>query len=321
MKLSHFILLNISCITRKFSNYFGTSRFYQLLLSVMTRLGLQRKFIRVMLILGAQPIVAAKMKDKTTMLVDLRSNTEFSAFFNGKYDLDLIGVIRHLLNVDYYFLDIGANIGFYSVAIAAFMKSKESSGQVIAFEPMDANFNRLLENLKFNNLGSYCSAYKIGLSNQTIDSQIILREDFQDGSNTGNCSISINDEIDHGLTKKPIKLERLDKIWSEVSGEQKIDIIKMDIEGHEDFCLEGSQHVIKEHRPTILMEVNKPYYKARGVDMDERFLPLMAERYSIFCKSDTRWMCIDSFNQCSNIDNVFLIPQERLNLNPYKIFS
>jgi len=186
---------------------------------------------------------------------------------------------------------------------------------------MNTNFNRLLNNLKANDLNSFCQAYNIGLSNQSVDSQIILREDFLDGSETGNCSISINDEIDSGFTKQPIKLERLDKFWPEVIGEQKIDMIKMDIEGHEDFCLEGGRYVIEQHRPTILMEVNKPYYEARGVDMDERFLPLMAERYSIFRMSDKRWMCIDSFNHCNNIDNVFLIPQERLNLNPYKIFS
>lgn len=321
MKLSDIILLNVSSITRKFSNSFGRGRFYRLLLSVMIRLRLQRTFIRVMLKLGAKQIVTAKMRDKTTMLVDLRTNTESSAFFSGEYDSDLIGVIRRLLNPDYYFLDIGANIGFYSVAIGAFIKSNESSGRVIAFEPMNANLKRLLNNLKANNLDSFCQAYNIGLSNQSGDSEIILREDFLDGSETGNCSISINDEIDSGFDKEPIKLERLDKFWPEVIGEQKIDMIKMDIEGHEDFCLEGGQKVLKENRPTILMEVNKPYYEARGVDMDQRFLPLIAERYSIFRKSGAKWECIESFNQCSIIDNVFLIPQERLNLDQYKIFS
>src|ERR1035437_6524684 len=94
----------------------------------------------------------------------------------------------------------------------------------------------------------------------------------------------------------------------------------MDIEGHEDFCLEGGQRVIREHRPTILMEVNKPYYSARGVKLDERFLPLIPDRYSIYRHADSVWRRIVSFNDCSNIDNVFLIPNERLNLESYKFF-
>ena len=320
MKLANYLLLNLSNITKIISKI-GTGRFYRLLLSVMIKLGVRRLFFKVMFKLGANPIVTAKMKDKTAILVDLRTKTEFSSFFTGEYDSDLISVIRHLLKPDYTFLDIGANIGFYSVAIGAFIKSKESAGQVIAFEPMDNNFNRLLENLKLNNLGSYCLAYNIGLSNQTVESQIVLREDFLDGSDTGNCSISINEKIDFGLTKKPIKLERLDKFWKELKVEQKIDIIKMDIEGHEDFCLQGGQQVLKEHRPTILMEVNKPYYFARGVKLDECFFPLIPERYSIYHQSNAKWVRIDSFNDCNNIDNVFLIPNERLTIHSFKIFN
>ena len=322
MKLSDSILIIVSKIIRKYSDLIGTSILCKVINSVMTRFGLQRFFIRLLMRLGAQPIVTAKMKDKTSMLVDLRTNTEYGAFFNGEYDSDLIRVIRLLLNPDYYFLDIGANIGFYSVAIGAYMKSKESSGRVVAFEPMDANFNRLLDNLKVNDLGSYCLAYNIGLSNQSGDSKIVLRQDFLDGSDTGNCSISINEKVDFGFNKKPIKLERLDNFWAELFEEYlKIDIIKMDIEGHEDFCLEGGQKVLKEYRPTILMEVNKPYYETRSVNIDERFLPLIPEKYSIFRQSDAKWRSLDSFNECSNIDNVFLVPRERLNLDPYKIFS
>jgi len=57
-----------------------------------------------MLKLGAKQIVAAKMRDKTTMLVDLRTKTESGAFFSGEYDSNLIGVIFRLLDTGLYFL-------------------------------------------------------------------------------------------------------------------------------------------------------------------------------------------------------------------------
>ncbi len=95
-----------------------------------------------MLRLGANPIVLAKMKDGTSMLVDLRTNTEVDAFYKGKYDPVLIDCIRRLLGAESYFLDIGANVGFYTVAIATTLKAKGGSGKVIAFEPFKGNYKR-----------------------------------------------------------------------------------------------------------------------------------------------------------------------------------
>ena len=57
-----------------------------------------RLFNEVMLNLGAQPIVTAKMKDGTFMRVDLRTNTEFNAYYRGEYNSDLIRIVCSLFD-------------------------------------------------------------------------------------------------------------------------------------------------------------------------------------------------------------------------------
>lgn len=278
-------------------------------------------FNAAMLRLGARPIATVMMKNRTTMRVDLRTHTERHAFYRREYEAALMRATCSLLDPNSCFLDVGANVGFYSVAVAALIRSRAASGRVIAFEPFAGNYTRLTENLTANALNPFCSTHRLALSNQSADSFITLREDFLTGSTTGNAAIPTNEEFDAGFQKAPIRLEPLDTIWESYGSQRKIDFMKIDIEGHEDFCLQGARRTLETHRPTILMEVNKPYYAARGVQIGERFPPLIPEDYLMYRHADAKWQRISAFYECSTLDNVFLIPKEKLTLNSYRMFG
>lgn len=277
---------------------------------------------KIALALGHDTKVVSEMKDGTQIQVDLSTRTERLSFYTGKYDSFFISVIKSLFRTDACFLDIGANIGFYTVAIGNYLKKNESSGKVISFEPFIGNYERLMQNVKLNSLENFCLLNNYGLSNQSTDTQITLREDFKHGSNTGNAAIPTSKKMDKGFKLSPIKLKVLDEIWEkEFSHLGRIDIIKMDIEGHEDFCLKGGRRTIETHRPSILMEVNKHYYEARNIELNSVFLKLIPENYSIYRPVDFKWTEINSLNECSKIDNVFLIPKEKLVTKGYEIFE
>ncbi|MFD1063445.1 FkbM family methyltransferase [Winogradskyella litorisediminis] len=283
---------------------------------------LYKHFNWVFLTLGAKPIVNAKMEDDTTIKVDLSTRTERMAFYTGAYDSDLLEVIKQLLNTDGVFLDVGANIGFYSVAISNVFRVKNAKGKTLAFEPFEGNFKRLTHNIEANNLSDYCILNNFGLSDTSTTTEITLREDFKHGSNTGNASIPTSESMDAGFKTSSIQLKTLDEVWNtNFSDLENIDLIKMDIEGHEDFCFKGGVNSIAAHRPTIMMEVNKPYYEARGVDLDEIFLPLIPENYTIYREVNKTWTPITSLKDCGTVDNVFMVPHEKLNSEAYRIFS
>jgi FkbM family methyltransferase len=299
----------VAALSRRSPHFRGLGRLYGLFNGLAVRA-------------GAEPLAVAKMRDGSRIRVDLRTNTDLDAYYRGEYDPDLVTTLRHLIDPGGCLLDVGANIGFYAVAIGAHLRSMGAGGRVVAFEPLGTNYQRLRENLELNGLGDCCVTYDVGLSNRTEDAVITLREDFGRGADTGNAALPTEANFDRGFRTAPIRLARLDDIWQAQHGDLgKIDLIKIDIEGHEDYCLEGAQATLAVQRPAILMEVNKPYYRARGVTLDDRFMPLLPANYEIFRLAGGRWMIVRSFGECSELDNVFLVPTERLSTARYSIFK
>jgi FkbM family methyltransferase len=265
--------------------------------------------------LGAAPLAQARMKDGTTIVVDLRSGTERQAFYSGRYEFELVSVIDRLFDRQKCFLDVGANIGFITIAVASMLRAEKAAGKVVAFEPCRSNYERLVENIELNGLGPYCVAENLGLSDSERTSEITLREDFLQGSGTGNAAIPTSDEFDRGFRRLPIRLDRLDNLWSaDRFNSLRIDLIKIDVEGHEDYCLRGAQSTIVAQRPTILIEINKPYYRARNVELERVMEGLIPPRYRRFREVAFRWKEMTSFDECQELENVIILPEEKLDM-------
>ncbi len=141
-----------------------------------------------------------------------------------------------------------------------------------------------------------------------------MRESPSIEARTQNASISMAIESDKYRDKATIILDRLDSVWKDVGKNAcRIDIMKIDIEGHENYCLKGGQQVIRTDRPIILMEINKLYYVIRGAELDDTFFPLIPESYLVYRRKDkTAFQNINSFNECEDIEDVFLVPEEKL---------
>ena len=100
-----------------------------------------RRINRAFLNSGAPPIQIAQMRDGTAMRLDLRSQTEWWAFYSGHYDDAAINLLRNLLSqVGGNFLDVGANIGMCGIRVVAGLASRHS----LCFEPMPKNAARIL---------------------------------------------------------------------------------------------------------------------------------------------------------------------------------
>lgn len=139
-------------------------------------------------------------------------------------------------------IDIGANIGIYSVSWG---KEIGSRGQVWAFEPLEVNINDIKENMTLNSLDNY-KLFQMAL-----------------GDSNGSISLSLSDdamfasiaEVYRGDNNKTINVEmkKLDDVWSS-EGKPRISAMKIDVEGAEINVLNGAAELIAENKPPILLE-------------------------------------------------------------------
>lgn len=154
-------------------------------------------------------------------------------FTPWRYDLPERRLLRDHLPANGVFLDIGANIGLYTLTA---MQVIGAGGRILAFEPNPATRQRLLFNIAANSLRANASSptvLDIGVADR--ESQFVLQ---LDSSNLGASSISDNNrsrlnQADPRRTDVIIHCKPLLSVLHEQQINH-IDVIKIDIEGAED---------------------------------------------------------------------------------------
>lgn len=165
----------------------------------------------------------------------------------GLYDREALTLALKILTTikEPILLDIGANIGNHSLAFSTVAK------QIYSFEPVSFIFNKLTENVQQNNIQNI-KAFNIGFSDKNSQGLINIDTD----GNLGSSSIS---EIQSNKKEK-IVLINGDYFLKE-NHIKKIDFIKIDIEGHEFYAINGLKETIIKQRPLVMMEWNSEHNK------------------------------------------------------------
>ena len=132
-------------------------------------------------------------------------------------------------------LDIGANIGSHSI----YWSRERNAKKVYAFEPLDTTYDILTKNIELNNLEDTITSYNFGLYNKETNARIL----YFWKENLGGTSF-----IPDG--NGGFKLKTLDSL----DIKEKIDLIKIDVEGAEVQTIEGALETIKANKPVLVIE-------------------------------------------------------------------
>lgn len=133
-------------------------------------------------------------------------------------------------------LDIGANIGNHSLYFAIERNAKK----IYACEPIPETFNVLKKNVEINNLENVIIPLNIALSDCNTNADI---KEF-------NIRFMGAAQIDENINGN-IDVKTVDSL----DIEEKIDFIKIDVEGHEIKVLEGARKTIEKNKPVIFIEL------------------------------------------------------------------
>lgn len=135
-------------------------------------------------------------------------------------------------------VDAGANIGHIAIFLS---KNVGANGKVYCFEPDKFNVERLNSNRALNT----------DLPNNIIIEDLLLWNenilvDFEEAGTVGSSAVWFSDNANI-VKKQAVTLDS----WAEKVQLQRLDFIKMDIEGAEIEALDGCEEVIKKYKPNF----------------------------------------------------------------------
>ena len=159
---------------------------------------------------------------------------------NRPYEEETSDILIDNLKKDDTFIDVGANNGYFSLLASTLVGKK---GRVFAFEPNPRAINKLKKSIKLNKFKNI-KAFNIALGSRNTIKKLYLST-IEDGLNS-----FVNKQDTKGFIKSQIK--KLDSL----NIKNKIDFIKIDVEGYELDVLKGSKRVLMYNNPIIIFEYN-----------------------------------------------------------------
>lgn len=168
----------------------------------------------------------------------------------GHYEPELAAIFLDAVQPDKDALDVGANLGFFSCAVA----KKLGSGRVLAVEPTDGAHRRLLHNLALNGVEDRVVVFKGLAADSDGDSEIHFIEGMEEYSSIKKSEHPAVAGMD--MSSMTVASETIDRLVARHG--LKPAVMKVDVEGAEAKVFEGAQTVLREHRPLVLAELNRP---------------------------------------------------------------
>ncbi len=211
---------------------------------------------------------AGKMKLSTNDYIDRW------LFTGDAYEPETVALIESYLERGDNFLDIGANIGYFSLIAS---RKIDKDGIVYAYEPTPLTIKRLETNLALNKITNVKVVEKAVSNKNEI---VTFRTPCDVVRNSGRSSMR---SIEENFSEFKVETVTIDSMLNQL---KKIRLIKMDIEGAEGLALEGMQGLLERDRPIIIMELSDAYLRQMGYSSELVLIFLRDNNYNVYSTSD-----------------------------------
>lgn len=188
------------------------------------------------------------------MELELNEYLQSQLYLFGTFEPATVKVLKRLVKSGDTVLDIGANVGYIALEMA---KRVGSSGKVFAFEPDEKNFNLLKRNLELN---PDCNIEPIARAVSETNAPIRLYKSMVDFNNSAHSTLPSEK---HSTDFIEIPTTTIDRFVQE-NDIQKIDVIKIDIEGAEMSAFKGMRQTLSRFRPIVLSELCAEHQSRAG---------------------------------------------------------
>lgn len=207
----------------------------------------------------------------TKYIGKLNNFIDWSAYFYGAYEKDFLDTLYLpllRLSSNPVFLDIGGNIGHHSLYL------KSACNTIHAFEP-DPNCQKEFER-KIKACGaSNITIHKIALGDKDTEGTL-----YSSSTNNRGTNSLIRNYSENNSSQSDIFIKNADK-YIESLCLPNITLIKIDVEGFEPEVLRGLPNTLREHRPSLIIEISGTT-RARLVSEGHTIAELLPIDYDFF---------------------------------------
>jgi FkbM family methyltransferase len=198
---------------------------------------------------------------------------DYPAAITGRTERALLAWFAINVKKGETWLDIGAHFGYTAIALS---KLVGVAGRVFAFEPMVSTAGCLAQTRELNKFPQLI-VLPLGLANpEALELERLPATRGMVDSTL--CAKTGGREEDEEQTvwQETIMLARLDWLWPRICGEsQRIDGVKIDVQGMETEVLRGMSDLLKRHAPKLVIELHK------GMNRDELLSLVTSQGYSL----------------------------------------
>ncbi|MEK7432441.1 MAG: FkbM family methyltransferase [Cyanobacteriota bacterium] len=208
-----------------------------------------------------------------------------------------------------FFIDIGGNIGWYSLNISSKFKNIES----LAIEPIQYTYNTLQENIKINKLEKKIKSFNLGFSDKKGFLDFYYDKNFTSSASMKNITKNTNSELIR------CNVELLDEFANNL--DKNIEFIKIDTEGSELFVIKGGIKTIEKNRPFIMVEMLRKWSAEFNYHPNEIIELLKDIGYKCFANENNKVEEIFLINENTIPTNFFFLHNKKHKKQIENIFS
>lgn len=190
------------------------------------------------------------MKSEKTVKVDIGGNNYFLTsdddyldYIRNGFEPDMVELFKTLAIDCELILDIGANIGCTAILFGGLAK------EVYAFEPSPTTFKFLEKNISNSGIKNIF-AKNTALGERASETTLTFSP-----SNRSGGFVSNQTQPGDWCTTEKIVIKQLDEVVNTLDI-QRIDLIKIDVEGFEAHVLRGARQSLLTYRPLVVLELN-----------------------------------------------------------------
>jgi FkbM family methyltransferase len=208
--------------------------------------------------------------------LDLKEGIDLAIYIFGRFESQTVKTYQKWIEPGNTVLDIGANIGAHTLWFA---KLVGKDGLTIAFEPTRYAYSKLKTNIQLNpDLGKRILAEQMLLSRE--DRQDYQVEIYSSWTVTGTAERHPKHLGELKSTEGAV-MRQLDSYLLE-KNIQKVDFIKIDVDGYECDVFLGAKSTLDRHKPVICLELSPYVLEERGASIEQLLDILHSHNYQLF---------------------------------------